>query len=201
MKIMVATRNAGKLREIRAGLADLEVELLSLADFPEAPEVVEDGDTFEANAVKKAKTHAAGAGLPALADDSGLEVEALAGAPGIRSARFAGQGASDAENNQKLLALLQGVPPEKRGACFRCVIALAWPGGKVEIGEGMAEGQILETPRGDRGFGYDPLFYSAQLRATFGEVGPEEKLKVSHRGKALARIRAALQFSPARRTR
>jgi len=219
MKIVVATRNPGKLREIRLGLEGLAVELLSLADFPAAPAVEEDGDSFAANAVKKARALCAYTGIPALADDSGLEVDALQGAPGIRSARFAGQGASDAANNAKLLSLLHGVRPEKRTARFRCVIALAWPDGrvdtvegiaeaalgselyfkhkpldgKVETVEGIAEGVILDEPRGDQGFGYDPLFYSPELDATFSEVEAERKLRVSHRGQALAQLRQMLQ--------
>jgi XTP/dITP diphosphohydrolase len=193
MKIVAATRNPGKLREIRLGLEGLAVELLSLADFPAAPEVEEEGDSFAANAVKKARALCAYTGLPALADDSGLEVDALQGAPGVRSARFAGEGASDAENNAKLLSLLHGVRPEKRTARFRCVIALAWPDGRVDAVEGTAEGRILEVPRGDQGFGYDPLFYSPELDATFSEVEAERKLRVSHRGKALAQLRQMLR--------
>jgi XTP/dITP diphosphohydrolase len=193
MKIVVATRNPGKLREIRLGLEGLAVELLSLADFPAAPAVEEDGDSFAANAVKKARALCAYTGIPALADDSGLEVDALQGAPGIRSARFAGQGASDAANNAKLLSLLHGVRPEKRTARFRCVIALAWPDGRVDTVEGIAEGVILDEPRGDQGFGYDPLFYSPELDATFSEVEAERKLRVSHRGQALAQLRQMLQ--------
>jgi len=212
MKIVVATRNPGKLREIRLGLEGLAVELLSLADFPAAPAVEEDGDSFAANAVKKARALCAYTGLPALADDSGLEVDALQGAPGIRSARFAGEGATDAENNVKLISLLHGIPLERRTARFRCVIALAWPRqlgsdlyfkhkaweGEVETVEGIAEGVILDKPRGAQGFGYDPLFYSPELDATFSEVAAERKLRVSHRGKALARIRQLLQSSEKR---
>lgn len=194
MKIVAATRNPGKLREIRLGLEGLAVELLSLADFPAAPEVEEDGDSFAANAVKKARALCADTGIPALADDSGLEVDALQGAPGIRSARFAGEGATDAENNAKLLSLLHGVRPEKRTARFRCVIALAWPDGRVDTVEGIAEGRILESPRRGQGFGYDPIFYSSELNASFAEVVTEVKLRASHRGKALARIRQILQF-------
>jgi len=193
MRIVVATRNPGKLREIREGLKGLDVELLSLADFPNAPEVIEDGESFAANAIKKARALSASTGLPALADDSGLEVDALAGAPGVRSARFAGEGADDAENNRKLLALLQNVPPAQRGARFVCVLALAWPEGKVEIMEATAEGRILERARGDRGFGYDPIFFSPELGATFSEVDAPTKLRVSHRGKALQQFRAFIQ--------
>jgi len=193
MKIVVATRNFGKLREIQTGLQGLGIELLSLADFPEAPEVIEDGGTFEANAVKKAQALCAYTSLPALADDSGLQVDALAGAPGIRSARFAGEGASDDENNAKLISLLHGVPPECRSARFRCALALAWPDGQVQIVEGIAQGRILEAPRGKRGFGYDPLFYSPELHATFAEVEAEQKLAVSHRGQALKKLRDLLR--------
>ena len=193
MKLVVATRNFGKLREIQTGLRGLGIELLSLADFPAAPEVEEDGDTFAANAVKKAKALAAFTGLPALADDSGLEVDALGGAPGIRSARLAGERATDLENNAKLISLLHGVPPERRSARFRCALALAWPDGQVQIVEGIAAGRILEAPRGKRGFGYDPLFYSPALGATFAEAAAEEKLAVSHRGQALKKLRDLLR--------
>jgi len=193
MKLVVATRNFGKLREIQTGLQGLGLELLSLADFPGAPKIVEDGETFEANAVKKAAALARYTDLPALADDSGLEVDALAGAPGIRSARFAGEGASDDENNARLLSLLHEVPPERRSARFACMIALAWPDGQVTIVEGIAQGTILEAPRGKRGFGYDPLFYSPALGATFAEAAAEEKLAVSHRGQALKKLRDLLR--------
>jgi len=192
MKLVVATRNPGKLKEIKAGLAGLEIELRSLADFPDAPEIIEDGATFAANAVKKAQALCAFTGWPALADDSGLEVDALRGAPGVRSARFAGEGATDERNNAKLLALLHNVPPDRRAARFVCVLALAWPDGKIETVVGRAEGRILDVPRGTRGFGYDPLFFSPELGASFAEAGPEQKLRVSHRGQALAELRRVL---------
>ncbi|MCI0342474.1 MAG: RdgB/HAM1 family non-canonical purine NTP pyrophosphatase [Planctomycetales bacterium] len=189
-RLALATRNAGKIAEIRALLAGLPVKIVA----PERlPEVVEDADTFRGNAEKKARAAAAALGIPALADDSGLEVDALGGAPGVRSARYAGPGATDAANNGKLLDALRGVAPERRRARFRCLAVVAAPDGSLlAIGEGTAEGRILEAPRGTSGFGYDPLFLSDDLAVTFAEAGPEAKNRVSHRARALAAIRRAL---------
>jgi XTP/dITP diphosphohydrolase len=194
IEIVVATRNPGKLGEIAHALQGLPVKLLSLAEFPDAPEVVEDGDTFQENAVKKARAIAAHTQKSALADDSGLAVDALHGAPGVRSARFAGEGASDEMNNLKLLAALADVPA--RLAQFVCVLCLASPGGDIITVEGSCPGEILEAPRGRGGFGYDPLFYYPPLHATFAEVSREQKLEVSHRGRALRALREKITAMP-----
>ena len=193
----MATRNRNKVRELQHLLADLGVEVLSLVDRPEVPDVVEDGDTFAANAVKKAHAVAAATGLPALADDSGLEVDALHGLPGVQSARYAGVGHDDAANNRKLLAALTGVPPARRTARFRCAIALADPtgalGAAVEVREGACEGVILDAPRGANGFGYDPLFLYPELGRTFAELTLEEKSRLSHRARATGAMLPALR--------
>ena len=185
--LVVATKNPGKLREIREILGS-EVSVTSLADFPGVGDIVEDGTTFEANAEKKALAVAFHTGHVSLADDSGLEVDALNGAPGVYSARFAGEKATDEQNNRKLLRLLEETPPEKRTARFRCVIAIGVPDGSVQTAEGRAEGLILCSPRGTGGFGYDPLFLVPGIRRTFAELPPEEKNRLSHRGKALLSV-------------
>jgi XTP/dITP diphosphohydrolase len=182
--LLVATGNAGKLKEIEDILGS-EVSLKNLADFPDAHEVVEDGDTFEANAIKKASEMCTLSGLITLADDSGLEVDALDGAPGIYSARFAGPEATDAENNKKLLGLLADIPDGKRQARFRCVIAIVTPAGDVKTTSGAWEGHIIHDPRGKNGFGYDPLFFSPKHGKTSAELEREQKNRASHRGKAL----------------
>jgi XTP/dITP diphosphohydrolase len=189
---VVATTNRGKLREIEEILAPLGLSVTSLAAYPGFPEIEEDGATFEENAVKKAQFTAAFTGEIALADDSGLEVDYLGGAPGVRSARFAGEPKNDAANNAKLLRLLAGVPWEKRTARFRCVIAVATPDGAVATAEGTCEGFILTEPRGTGGFGYDPLFYFPEYGKTFAELPPEVKNQVSHRGRALAKLKEVL---------
>ena len=185
--LIIATGNPGKLEEIRQILGP-RIELKSLADFPHLPDIVEDGETFEANAVKKAMAVARHTGCPALGDDSGLQVDALDGAPGVFSARFAGEDATDGENNAKLLRLLEGIPKEKRTARFRCVIAVVTPDGTVRKAEGKCEGLILERPRGTGGFGYDPLFWAPEYRRTFAELASEEKNRISHRGRALREV-------------
>lgn len=185
MKIVLATNNQGKVREFHVLLAGLPLEILTLADFPHLPEVVEDGTTFSENATKKARETASATGLLALADDSGLEVDYLAGAPGVYSARYAGPQKSDKDNNARLLKDLSEVPTENRTARFRCVIAIATPEGKVELAEGSCEGRIGFTARGEGGFGYDPLFVVPEYGATFAELGLEVKNRISHRGKAL----------------
>jgi len=189
MRLVLATRNEGKAKEIREALSGLEVDLLTLSDFPE---VHEDGATFSENAKKKALTVAKFTGLPALADDSGLEVDALGGMPGVRSARFAGEGADDDANNRKLLELLKGLPPERRTARFRCVLALAFPDGEVYTVEGTCEGLIAEEPAGEGGFGYDPLFLIPEEGRTFAQMTREEKNSLSHRGRALRKLREVL---------
>ncbi|WP_040683147.1 XTP/dITP diphosphatase [Thermosinus carboxydivorans] len=191
-EIVVATRNAGKVAEITAALADLPVTLRSLRDFGAVPDAVEDGDTFEANAVLKAKHYARYTGMACLADDSGLEVDALGGAPGVFSARYAGEGAGDAANNAKLLRELAGVPAHRRSARFRCVLAFLDEDGTLLVTEGTCEGIILEQPRGTGGFGYDPLLYLPELGKTVAELTIAEKNAVSHRGKALRQMAAML---------
>ena len=153
----------------------------------------EDEDTFAGNARKKAETIARVSGFAALADDSGLEVECLNGRPGVYSARFAGSQAGDAENNRYLLRLMEGVPLEKRSAAFKCVMALALPGGNTYLVEGSCRGRIAEEPRGDSGFGYDPLFIAESSGLTFAQMGPEEKNKISHRARALRKLRVLLE--------
>lgn len=193
MKLVVATTNPGKRKEIEVLLAPLGWEIVSLNEFSEYNPPQETGRTFCENAVIKARAAAMALGLPAVADDSGLEVDALAGRPGVYSARFAGPGATDEENNRLLLARLADCPPHvPRTARFVCCLALAWPGGRVETFSGVVEGRVLEAPRGSSGFGYDPLFWSPELGKTFGEATPEEKNRVSHRRRALDRLVAYL---------
>lgn len=184
--LVVATRNKGKSAEIKEALRGFPVLVKDLNDFGPIPEPVEDGKTFEENAYKKASFAARILGLPALADDSGLEVEALSGAPGVHSARYAGPAATDFENNVKLLKDLAGAANRK--ARFCCVLSLAVPAGPALTYEAFCEGVILDAPRGDKGFGYDPLFLYTPLGKTFAEMSMEQKLGVSHRGKALREL-------------
>lgn len=184
MKILIASRNAHKIQEIRE-IFDLPgVEWVSTAEFPDLRDVEEDGDTFEANAVKKATELARATGLWALADDSGLEVAALGNAPGVYSARYAGEPCSHANNNAKLLRELEG--KSDRSARFRCVAALSDPSGRAETVSGSCPGRIVERLRGAKGFGYDPLFVPDGHAQTFAEMGNEQKNALSHRGRALA---------------
>ena len=192
MELVIATTNQGKLKEIREILKGLDVKVKSLADFPKCPEVIEDGETFRENALKKAREVAAHTGRFTLADDSGLMVDALDGAPGIYSARFAGKDADDLKNNKKLLKMLKDTPDKERGAKFVCVLALVSPAGVEKVLKGVVKGRITHGMRGARGFGYDPLFYYAPARMTFAEMGPEEKNKVSHRARALAKLKEYL---------
>ena len=190
MKLLVATTNRGKLAEIAAFLTPLRIDLFSLNDLYHPPTVVEDGETFEANALKKARAFAAFSGLPTLADDSGLEVEALGGAPGVHSARYSGPEADDARNNAKLLAKLAAVPEARRAARFVCVLALIVPGASdaERLFRAECRGRIAFAPRGTRGFGYDSLFLYPPLGQTFGELEQETKSRVSHRGLALKQL-------------
>jgi XTP/dITP diphosphohydrolase len=190
--LVFATRNQGKLVELRQLLPGVDVLSIDEAAARlgrDIPEVVEDGDTFVANAIKKAREVSAATGLPALADDSGLEVDALGGAPGVYSARYAGEGAGDAANNAKLLAALAGVPAERRTARFRASLALADVAGPlgaaVETADGVCEGVVLAEARGTGGFGYDPLFFSPELGMTFAEAGVGPKGDLSHRARAM----------------
>jgi len=185
--LVLATRNEGKTEEIRALLAEFPVDIKNLTDFGPTPAVEEDGETFEDNAVKKARFVAKILGFPALADDSGLMVEALGNRPGVRSARYAGEEATDADNNAKLLGELGN--SENRNAAFACVIAIAVPWGPALIYEGRCEGVIADEQVGTKGFGYDPLFYYPPLQKTFAQLSTKEKNQVSHRGQALRHLR------------
>jgi len=184
--IVLATRNEGKVREFQELLKDFPVEIRCLKDFGPIPEVVEDGATFDDNAYKKAHFTAKVLGLPVIADDSGLVVEALDGAPGVRSARYAGDKATDAENIAKLLKEMEG--KTNRKAAFECVISIAVPSGPALTYEGRCEGEITTEPRGESGFGYDPVFYYPPYGKTFAEIPMADKNKVSHRGQALAEV-------------
>ncbi|MGH7768715.1 MAG: XTP/dITP diphosphatase [Candidatus Binatia bacterium] len=194
MELLVATTNEGKLAEIEESLKGLPVQVLPLETLKNCPSVVEDGKTFEDNARKKARTLAAFSGRLTLADDSGLEVDALGGAPGIHSARYSGQDAlevNDTRNNEKLLQALASVPEEKRGARFVCALALCAPavlGGGEWLFRAECEGRITFAPRGKNGFGYDPLFFYPPLGCTFGELDLEAKSRLSHRSRALKQL-------------
>jgi XTP/dITP diphosphohydrolase len=188
-EIVVATSNPGKLCEIKDALQGMALEILSLMDLSPGLALEEDGRSFRENALKKARVVAKLTDRLTIADDSGLEVDALQGMPGVRSARFAGEGATDAENNRKLLQLLGGVPSTQRGATFRCVIALVSPEGKEKWVEGVCRGVIGATERGSQGFGYDPLFLLPELGKTLAELSLEEKNRISHRGRALSALK------------
>jgi len=193
-RLLVATGNPGKLRELRAILASLPVELVGLADAgPELPPPPEEtGDTFLANALLKARAYAAWSGLATVADDSGLEVDALGGAPGVRSARYAGAGATDQANLDKLLAELAGVPPERRTARFRCAAVLVDPRLGSWHAEAAWEGRLLDAPRGTGGFGYDPVFVPDGWTCTSAEADAETKDAASHRGQAFRALRPSI---------
>jgi XTP/dITP diphosphohydrolase len=186
--LVLASRNEGKILEFEGLLSGFAIEIKSLKDFGPIPEVIEDGETFEDNAYKKASFTSKALGYPSLADDSGLMVEALNGAPGIRSARYAGDEASDWDNNLKLLADMS--KEENRKAVFICSIIIAVPSGPALTYEGRCEGEITRELTGEKGFGYDPLFYYPPLKKTFAQMTPEEKNAVSHRGKAMAELRS-----------
>jgi XTP/dITP diphosphohydrolase len=192
MQLLVASRNRHKLKEIEAILAELNFELRSSADIAGLADVKEDGATIRDNAIKKAVETAKAAKMLTIADDTGLEVDALGGEPGVKSARYAGEEATYHENNKKLLANLKGVPMEKRTARFRCVVAIADANGLVDAVEGICNGAILEEERGGGGFGYDPLFIPDGQVKTFGELSPDVKNRISHRAKALQKAWAVL---------
>jgi len=193
MKLLVATGNQGKLKEIRRLLDGSPIEIVGLDQLTDPPEVIEDGSTFAANARKKALEMAAFSGYLTLADDSGLAVAALNGAPGVYSARYAGEQGDDIANNDKLLAVMAGVADEKRQAAFHCVMALAWPDGRCETYEGQVSGLIMHGLRGDGGFGYDPLFIVPEYGKTMAELPLEIKNRISHRGTALRKVIPLLQ--------
>lgn len=184
-RLVLATRNKGKIKELRSLLSDLPFELSSLDSLASPPFVEEDRLTFYGNAVKKAEVVRDYCGEIVLADDSGLEVDVLGGYPGADSACFAGKGAGDEANNRKMLVLMQGIPENKRGARFKCAIAIAAPGMETVVVEGSCPGRIALAPRGQHGFGYDPLFIYEQEEKTFAELGEEFKNSISHRAHAL----------------
>jgi XTP/dITP diphosphohydrolase len=186
--LVIATRNNGKIEEFKSFFSGFPIRMKSLNDFGPIPEPLEDGKTFEDNAYKKAHFTARALGFPALADDSGLVVEALRGQPGVFSSRYAGEGAGDEANIRKLLKAMEAV--SERRAAFECVIAIAVPRGPALIYEGRCEGEITRDPSGKNGFGYDPVFFYPSLGKTFAEMSREEKNRVSHRGKAMARLLA-----------
>ena len=187
--LVLATRNAHKVQELRELLAPLELELKTLADFPQAVDVAEDAFTFAENAEKKAVEQARALRHWTLGEDSGLVVDALGGAPGPRSARFAGPQATDEQNNRKLLAELEGVPEEKRTAAYVCHVVVADPQGQVQArSEARCRGRITTSPRGTAGFGYDPLFEIVEYHRTFGQLGPLVKQRLSHRARAVERL-------------
>lgn len=190
-RVVVASRNAGKIREILAICSDWPVDWLTHEDVS-WPDVEESGDTYLENAHIKARAVAEATGEAALADDSGIEVDALGGAPGPRSARYAGDGATDEENLRALLRAVAGVPGPGRTARYRAVAALAWPGGKAVWAEGVCEGVLRTKPKGEGGFGYDPIFEPEGWDRTIAELSPEEKDRISHRGRALRALRNLL---------
>jgi XTP/dITP diphosphohydrolase len=191
-QLVIATENRGKLREIEGSLQEIGAQIISLKDLSPISPVEEDGTTYLENALKKARVVAVHAGRVTIADDSGLEVDCLRGGPGVRSARFAGDQASDADNNAKLLQLLTGIPATERGALFRCVIAIVAPEGKEAWVEGQCRGEILEEERGKNGFGYDPLFFIPEVGKTLAELPLDVKNRISHRGRAVAALKKVL---------
>jgi XTP/dITP diphosphohydrolase len=197
-RLAIASANRHKLREILEICADWPVAWLTMETHPGPwPEVDEPHEDYLANALEKGRAVAAALGVPALADDSGIEVDALGGAPGPRSARYAGPGASDAENRRRLLSALKGIPASGRTARFRCVAAVVWPDGRELHAEGICEGLVLRAERGSGGFGYDPLFVPEGWDRTMAELAPAEKHRISHRGRALRALRELLEGAPA----
>ena len=192
-KLLLATHNKHKAEEFQAMLGDLGVEVLTLDTFPHVGEIVEDAETIEGNALKKARAVYALTGLPAMADDTGLEVFYLNKAPGVYSSRYAGPEATYADNCRKLLADMKGVPPRRRAAQFRCVLALVAAGIAPILEEGVCRGMIIEMPRGEGGFGYDPIFLPDGYDQTFAEMPLAVKNAISHRGRALQKMKEAFQ--------
>ena len=191
-QLVLATHNADKAREFVNLLQDLQVEILTLDRFPHIGEIVEDGQTLEENAEKKAREVFRQAGLPSIADDTGLEVRYLNDRPGVYSSRYAGEDASYEDNCRKLLRDLRGVPPRRRGAQFRCVLAFNAPGNILEFSEGVCPGAITESARGGKGFGYDPVFLPRGFETTFGEMDESTKNGISHRGHAIQGMKGIL---------
>lgn len=195
-KIIIASGNEHKIEEIKSFFSDLKIDFRALPDDKELPEVIEDGQSYRENALKKARQRSAELNEVVLADDSGLSVEYLAGAPGIRSARFGGENLDDREKYLKILSLLEGVSEQERKAAFVSVLALVDPFKEKEIVvEGRCEGIIAYQPAGEHGFGYDPIFYLPELDKTMAEISPQKKNKISHRAKALSKLKEALKES------
>ncbi len=193
MKLILATNNKNKIIEIRDKFSDVKgLELVPLGSYPDPPEIVEDGETFRDNAEKKARGIAAFTGHLSMADDSGLEIEALNGRPGVYSARYGGESATDEDRNRMVLDEMQGVPPSRRAARFVCVIAICGPDGRCVFAEGECGGRIAEEMIGARGFGYDPIFFLPDRGKTMAELPLEEKNLISHRAKALEKAREML---------
>ena len=192
-KLLLATNNKGKAREYARLLEGIPFVLVTPSDMNITADVKETGETFEENAILKATTLSAASGLPALADDSGLEVDALHGEPGVYSARYAGEKASDSQRVNFLLKKLRQVPEGMRQARFRCVIAIALPGGRVELTSGECDGVIALEPRGDKGFGYDPVFFIPELNKTMAELPPDVKNRISHRARAAEKAKVLLE--------
>ena len=194
MEIVLATQNRDKIKEIGEILKGIPVKLITFDEHSRELCVEEDGKTLEENAIKKAEVWMKETEKPALADDSGLEVDYLNGAPGVYSSRFAGENVNYADNNVKLLKMMEGVPEEKRTARFRCIAALIFPDGGKELFEGTIEGIIINAPRGESGFGYDPIFLIPEYNKTFAELGDEIKNKISHRAAAFSKFRKYLEI-------
>lgn len=197
-KLLVATGNKGKIKEIENYLENIDenftLEIIGLSQYPDLPEVEEDGDTFTTNALKKARERAKETGLLSLADDSGLVVDYLEGAPGVYSARYAGENVTDSDNNQKLLDELKGIPEDKRNAHFKCVLALVDPDTEKEIVvQGICEGTIGIEPQGENGFGYDPLFFLPKFNKTMAELPLKIKNRISHRANGLKKMKEELK--------
>ncbi|MBQ1206180.1 MAG: XTP/dITP diphosphatase [Clostridia bacterium] len=196
IKIVLATNNSHKVGEFRAAFEQMgvEVELLTIKDTDFKGEIIEDADTFDGNALIKAKTLCESTGLVAIADDSGLAVDALNGEPGVYSARYAGVGATDEQNNEKLLSLLRSMPDASRDAKFVCSICVCRPDGEILYAHGESKGEIIDEYRGDGRFGYDPIFYYPPMKKTFAEMTKEEKNSISHRGRAIKELLKSKEF-------
>ena len=191
MKVLLATKNKGKIKDFEKLTEGMDLEVVTILDGLEIPDVVEDGETFEENSRKKAKEIADYTNIVTISDDSGLCIDALDGAPGVYSARFGGENATDSEKNQKMLELLKDVEKENRKAHFVSVVSIAFPNGEIQSFRGEIEGEILFEARGNNGFGYNPIFYSYELGKSFGEADDEERKSVSHRARAFRKLIAS----------
>ena len=191
MKVFLATKNKGKIKDFEKLTEGMDLEVVTILDGLDIPDVVEDGETFEENSRKKAKEIADYTNIVTISDDSGLCIDALDGAPGVYSARFGGENATDSEKNQKMLELLKDVEKENRKAHFVSVVSIAFPNGEIQSFRGEIEGEILFEARGNNGFGYNPIFYSYELGKSFGEADDEERKSVSHRARAFRKLIAS----------